>query len=72
VVLILFVLDLKIYLNDLENLFVKKKEKGEELTCCWWPGKPPDRPVSLSREWAELSRAFPFFPRSVGQPKAQL
>jgi hypothetical protein len=48
----------------------KEKEKEEELTCCWWPGKPPDWPVSHSREWAELSRAFPFFPRSVGRPKA--
>jgi hypothetical protein len=33
VVLILFDLDLKIYLNGLENK-CKRKEKKEKLTCC--------------------------------------
>jgi hypothetical protein len=48
VVLILFVLDLKIYLNDLENLFVKKRKRGRAylLLVAWKTSGPACFPFS--------------------------
>jgi hypothetical protein len=65
VILILFVLDLKIYLNGLEN----KCKKGKSLPAAGGLEYRLDWLVSFSREWAELSQAFPFFPRRVGRPR---
>jgi hypothetical protein len=70
VALILFVLDLKIYLNGLENK-CKKREKRKSLPAAGGLENRPDRPVSLSREWAELSRAFPFFPHPRGPAQSR-
>jgi hypothetical protein len=50
-----------------KQIHIKKRE--EELTyAAGGLENRPDRPASLSREWAELSRAFLFSSARVGRP----